>query len=635
MVLSPDQRAARRTALRMAAAALLVPTAAALLRLEAQRRGLLSLGQGLLLMTVLTVVLLWAIIAWAYRHTMRGLRQTEERNTQLREQAQRLEASRAEAQRAQERLQAALARVDLAEAVTQRGSWEWDLTTDSAVWSDGMYRLFGVDRATFENSNENFLALVLPEDRERMVKAIADALANPGPFYQEYRLRRPDDQLVLLQGQGRVVPDADGKASRLFGFVQDVTALRSLEDKQKQAEAQVRRAQERFARVFEASPVAIGLSRDDGRILEVNPAFATLSGYTREELLDPAFHAVNLYEDPEERASILHQLRSAGIVRNREFGLRRKDGGVRTCMMTLELVDVGGGTTILSLLQDVTELRLAREERERRIASEAEIERLRRTDQFRSEFINSTAHELSTPLTPLVLHARLLREDRSLTEAQKRAADAIVRSVARLHNVVRDMVQAADLQARTIALDRKRLNLSRLVAAAVAGHQDAAHRANVTLEAGPDAGLSVVADEARLQLAMGHLLGNALKFTPAGGRIVVNTRRDGDAARVEVHDTGVGLTQRQIASLWKPYAQAHDKAQRTDSGSGLGLYVTKGIIDLHRGEVGVSSPGPGHGTTFWFSLPLAPGNVDPLAVRAASEEPTKRANLNPGVGEEE
>lgn len=528
---------------------------------------------------------------------------------------------------AQEALARNLRSVAEAERVTGRGSWEWDVTTNKAVWSEGMYRLFGVDPATFVNSNENFLAMVLPEDRERMGAAMAKALAKPDRFFQEYRLRRPDGRIVYLEGEGSVVADPDGKARMLYGVVQDVTELKVLREARE-------RAQERFKTIFDTSPVAISLSTAEGGIVDVNAAFCNLSGYTREELLAPTFLASTLYADLDERGRMINALREHGAVRNLELHFVRKDGELRTVLGNLQFVDVGGGTTILGLFQDITQRLQAQMEREARIASEAELERLRRTDQFRSQFINSTAHELSTPLTPLVLNVRTLLQDLSLAPAQRRQLESMERAISRLKHLVADMVGAADLQARNMALDKRRLNLNRELKAAIAANHAAAVRLGVTLTDPDDTGETVVADPARLQLVLGHLLGNALKFTPANGRVWLATRRQGTEVRVSVNDTGIGLTAQQIDQLWKPFSQAHDKMQRTQSGSGLGLFVTKGIIELHGGEVGCSSPGPGKGSTFWFTLPLATGHVDPLAAKAAPETPSKRADLNPGVADE-
>lgn len=767
-----------------------------------------------------------------------------------------------------------------AELATGRGSWDWDLATDRAVWSEGMYRLFGLDPATFVNSNENFLAMVHPDDRERMGQAITAALAAPGPFLQEYRLTRPDGRLIHIRGEGNVSQDATGKATRLHGVVVDVTAQRAAQDErarleaavaasetrlrtiftnspvgiiltrtdgtvvdlnpgaetlwgrtradfldprfrmeqlyadpgeraklvadlqrkgggqgvevrmrrgdgqvrrmsfsvqvidfegaktflasgvdvtevreseerfrllfeanpvavviaqvdgtgfvevnpaferlvaysgaeltgpgfdlatlstdpprlakllaklrskggadgleidllrkggevrsavasvrildlggqprllaamqdvtdQKAAQAEVRRAQERFVRIFESSPVAIALTREDGALVDANPAFEALTGYSRADLLAPGFDVRTFYEDLEERQRFLVGLRATGIVRDAEFSLRRKDGATVHALITLEFVDLGGQTTILSILQDVTERKRQQSEREARIATEAELERLRRTDQFRTEFINSTAHELRTPLTPMLLQLSVLLHDAALNEKQHKAVESVQRNAERLRHLIDDMLGAADLQARTLTLEKRRLNLNRELQAAIASHHAAAVRGGIELADPENTGETVAADPQRLQLVLGHLLGNAVKFTNRGGRVWIATRRDGDKVRISVNDTGIGMTARQMEGLWKPFAQAHDKSQRTDSGSGLGLYVTKGIIELHGGEVGCSSAGPGKGSSFWFTLPLATGHVDPLAKAADAGEPTApepRRNLNAGVAPDE
>lgn len=492
-----------------------------------------------------------------------------------------------------------LQRFDAAERATGRGSWEWDVAADRAVWSEGMYRLLGQDPRTFANSTENLLALVHPDDREQVAKAFADALQTPGPFHQEYRVVRPDGSRIHVQSDGGVVTEAEGDGTVLSGIVQDVTRLRQLE-KARHA------AQDRFARVFEASPVAIALTKEDGRLVNANPAFRRLSGYAQDDLDDPAFSVRQLYADPQDRDRLLVGLRTAGLVRGVEVDLRRKDGSMRSVLISLEFVDLGGNTTILSLFQDVTERKRAQAEREARIASESELDRLRRTEEFRRQFINSTAHELRTPLTPLLLSVGSLQARLGADEAAARSLAAIQRSTDRLRRVVEDMVSAAEVQARSMALDLAPLDLADAVRSAVATHADAAQRTGLRIETSLEPELTVRADEQRLQLVLGHLLGNALKFTAAGGLVTVASRRRDGQAGIEVTDTGIGLTRAQIERLWKPFAQEHDKGQRTDSGSGLGLYVSKGIVNLHGGEVGCSSPGPGKGSTFWFTLPLAP-----------------------------
>lgn len=177
-----------------------------------------------------------------------------------------------------------LRQVAEAERVTKRGTWEWDVTWDRAQWSDGMYRIFGVDRATFQNTNENFLAMVLEEDRPRMLAAMQAALAKPGRFLQEYRLRRPDGELRHFRGEGDVVPGAAGTSTKLFGTVQDVTEIRQLEQAQRDAEEALKASEERFRLLSESAFEGVVVNVD-GRIVECNTAFAAMLGVNRDQAI--------------------------------------------------------------------------------------------------------------------------------------------------------------------------------------------------------------------------------------------------------------------------------------------------------------------------------------------------------------
>ncbi|MEK6975604.1 MAG: PAS domain S-box protein [Candidatus Thermoplasmatota archaeon] len=440
----------------------------------------------------------------------------------------------------------------------------------------------------------------------------------------ELDVQRPDGRVLTTLGAVQHL-EVGGVPSFLLAL-QDVTEARD-------AQAAAQRATERFERVFRLSPVPIALSKEDGTFLEANDAFCDLVGRPADDLMSGRVKAPEVWEDPQERQRMLVSIRQRGLIRDLELRIKRPTGEVRTTLASLEFLDLGGNTSILSLLQDITDRMRMQEEREARISSEVELERLRRTDAFRSEFINNITHELATPLTPLVLKMKTLLADKTFTAAQRQSFESLERNITRLRHLVQDLMGAADLQARNLAIERRRLNLTRELRAAVAAHHPAAARAGLVMDEPEDTGLTVSADSARLQLVLGHLLGNAIKFTPSGGKVIVASRREDDQVRVVIADTGIGLTSKQMEGLWRPFSQAHDKSQRTDSGSGLGLYVVKGIIELHGGEVGCSSPGPGQGSKFWFTLPLATGHLDPLAkvVKAPKPPAEPKRRLNPGV----
>jgi len=372
------------------------------------------------------------------------------------------------------------------------------------------------------------------------------------------------------------------------------------------------RARERFARVFEASPVGIALSKPEGTLVDGNEAMARILGVRRDEL---RARGAGWWPDAAQRERMVADA-VAGSRGPTTLRVQAAGGAPRVVDVTGELVDVGGETLLLSLVHDVTERERGREERDRRQAAEAELERLRRMDEFRADFINHTAHELGTPLTPVVMQVHMLESTLPApTPPQRKALDAVQRGLSRLEQVVRDVVEAARAQAGKLVLDRSTVDLGAEVQAAVAAVADQAKRQGVALEAQVDAGqpLRVEGDAGRLRLALGHLLGNAVKFTPSGGRVKVGAYAAAGPAPgsppqacVWVEDSGIGIDAARLDGLWKPYSQVHDKGEVTALGAGLGLYVTRTIVEHHGGAVGASSAGRGKGSKFWFTLPAQP-----------------------------
>jgi len=506
----------------------------------------------------------------------------------------RLEAERDASAR---KATAAAERVRLAERATGRGSWEWDTATDRAQWSDGMYRLFGLDPATFVNSNENFLALVHPDDRARMVDAMGAALQRPGPFRQEYRLRRPDGRWMQVHGEGDVLPGGLGRPTVLFGFVQDVTAEREQQDR-------LGRLQERFRRVFDSSPIGIVLSRPDGRFVDANPAFQQQSGYSLQELQDPSFTAYQVWERAAARDEAVRQLREGHRVRDLPMALRDKSGRVHDMELSMDMLDVGGETLLLTLAVDVTERQAAARERQARQAAEMEVDRLRRTEAFRRDFVNRTAHEFGTPLTPMLLDLHVLEQAAGLGDRERRALDSLRRNTRRLQELARNTVDAARVQTAQVALALRSVPVAELLGRAADQVADEARRKSIQLAVEPtDA--TAAADPERLGLALGHLVGNAVKFTPRGGLVRLRAEAEPGAVRIEVQDSGPGLTPAQVAQLWQPYSQVHDPMQASAPGTGLGLFIARSIVALHGGDVGVRSGGPGKGSVFWFTVPVS------------------------------
>jgi signal transduction histidine kinase len=260
------------------------------------------------------------------------------------------------------------------------------------------------------------------------------------------------------------------------------------------------------------------------------------------------------------------------------------------------LREAGGKVTGILLVE--------REAGEGRLAEE--VARLQERDRLRTDFLSESAHELNTPLTPIRLQLQLLKLMSGLTPQEKANVDAIERNVLRLGVLVQDMLDAARLQAGRFRLERVRLDLGRLLEEAADSFREQANHEGLRLEAPAAPRLFVSADATRTMQVLFNLLSNAVKFTPRGGAIEVGLKRHGDEALAWVKDTGLGLTAEQIGRLFRPFGRVHDGQAGIPKGTGLGLFISKGIIEGHGGRIWVESPGPGQGSTWWFTLPLEP-----------------------------
>jgi signal transduction histidine kinase len=231
---------------------------------------------------------------------------------------------------------------------------------------------------------------------------------------------------------------------------------------------------------------------------------------------------------------------------------------------------------------------------------------LRQRDLERLQFLNNAAHELGTPLTPIRLQIHLLRA--RLAEGspdQRKAVDILERNFERLGQLVRDLLDSARLQASTLKLHVQPIDLGLVIYHAAENYLEPARQAGVVLQVDEINDLTVLADGSRLGQVFDNLLSNALKFTERGRTIRVEAGRQGAMAWATVRDEGAGMRTSELHRLFQPFSQIHDTMQRTRGGTGLGLYVSRGIVEALGGSITAASEGLGKGSTFTVRVPLA------------------------------
>jgi signal transduction histidine kinase len=232
--------------------------------------------------------------------------------------------------------------------------------------------------------------------------------------------------------------------------------------------------------------------------------------------------------------------------------------------------------------------------------SRAAAEAARRATAARDELLAIVSHDLRNPLATITMGADLLPELDDNPRTRPHLA-AIGNAARLMQHLIDQLLDVAKLEHGTFGLALARCEVEAVLAAVQSLFQARAVEAGVELAATGDPGLAATADRERVVQVLSNLIGNALRFTPRGGRITVTGGRDGPRVRFEVSGTGPGIAEDQIPRLFERYWQGRSSPRGS---LGLGLYICKQLVAAHGGDIGVRSR-PGDGSTFWFTLPAA------------------------------
>jgi signal transduction histidine kinase len=218
----------------------------------------------------------------------------------------------------------------------------------------------------------------------------------------------------------------------------------------------------------------------------------------------------------------------------------------------------------------------------------------------REQVLTVVAHDLRSPLATIMISASSLARDTSDPKVVQSRVKTIDRAVGRMDSLIRDIVDAAGVERGELPMTIKVERVDALVQEAIDLYAPLAQEAGVTLEAKVARHeLTIGCDRQRILQVLGNLIGNALKFTPAGGRITVRVDEHEDAVGFTVEDTGSGIAPEHLGHLFDRYWSGDSR------GIGLGLYIARSIVRGHGGDIGVRSK-PGEGASFFFSVPRSP-----------------------------
>ncbi len=490
----------------------------------------------------------------------------------------------------------------LAESMAGVGQWRWDVLANVVTWSDEVYRIHGVDAATFNPSLNSVLESYHPDDRSTLEAMIDHTLATGEGYEFQFRLIRPDGAERIVESRARGEIDGQGRVHALFGVVQDVT------DRERAIE-RIAESERRYRLLAERGTDIITVCGVDGIFSYVSPAMESTMGYRPDEMVGRDFADFVHPEDIGPMRTAFAEYLAGGPdappprVLWRAF---KKSGEVAWLEGHPKVVWNASGrpVEIQDLLRDVTETkRLQAELIEAR-------DRAEKNALAKSEFLANMSHELRTPLTSVIGFSGLLQGSGNLPEAERKYADRIATASEALLSVINDILDYSKLEVEAVDLDPQPFDPRAMAEGATAIIESQCVDKGLTLEVDVAANLpaAMMGDEGRLRQVTLDFLSNAMKFT-ANGTVRLVVAMAGDRLRVEVTDSGIGIAPDKIDTLFDRFTQADTSTTRLYGGTGLGLAISRRLIEMMGGTIGADSR-PGEGSTFWFEVPVREADID-------------------------
>jgi two-component system sensor histidine kinase/response regulator len=363
-------------------------------------------------------------------------------------------------------------------------------------------------------------------------------------------------------------------------------------------------SEQMYRSIFENAIEGIFQTTPSGQYINVNPALAKIYGYeSPEDLIEGLTHIDNeLYVDPLRRAEFISLMEKNGVVRSFESEVYRKDKSVIWISENARAVTDATGELLYyeGMVEDITERkRLETEVQMARIAAES-------ANRMKSEFLANMSHEIRTPMngvigmTDLLLMTQLTPEQRDFANTVRISGEALL-------TVINDILDFSKIEAGKLDLEIINFNLREAIDSTLDLLAAQAHGKGLELAAliKPEVPIQLCGDPGRLRQIINNLVGNAVKFT-SEGEVVITVSRAHETDKhavlhIQVRDTGIGMDEAAQARLFQPFCQADGSTTRKYGGTGLGLVISKRLVELMHGEIGVESA-VGKGTTFWFNV---------------------------------
>jgi PAS domain S-box-containing protein len=478
-------------------------------------------------------------------------------------------------------------------------------------WNAGAERLFGYRPEEIIGKS---ITAIIPPELHGEERDILDRLRRGERIdhFETIRVRK-DGRRVQLSITVSPIRDASGTIVGASKIARDIGL-------QKNAE----RTAAQLAAIVESSDDAIVSKSLDGRIQSWNAGAERIFGYTAEEAVGQSITLVIPKELYAEERHIIERVRRGERVEHFDTMRVTKNGRRIPVSLTVSPVRDPRGTVIgaSKIARDISERRRAEE------ALQKSQQALHEANRRKDEFMALLAHELRNPLAPIRYALATARKCDRTAEQQRRAEEIIERQVAHMSRLLDDLLDVSRITRGTLELKLADTELTVALGTAIEAARPFldAKRHQLSLDL-PKQAVRLVADSVRLAQAFSNLLINAAKYTDFGGRIELRAAQVDNEVIVSVHDNGMGISTEMMPRLFTMFAQDSAVVDHSEGGLGIGLALTRGVVDLHGGRVEARSDGPGRGSEFIVTLPVGAGKLAQTDAEVDQEVPLAGGGL--------
>ncbi len=486
-----------------------------------------------------------------------------------------------------------------AQAIAQLGHWEYDPFNMMFLWSLEALGILELPINRKRMTIRDVLEMVAETDRRTVMETFRQAIEDNSDFNIDIAMLMPDLTIKHINLRVRSNHELSLDRKIIVGTLQDITGRKRIEDALKKSE-------EKYHSLFEQSRDAIYITSRDGHFVDFNKATMEIFGYDHDEM--KRLNVREIYLNPFERVKFKKEIEEKGFVRDFELKLRRRDGTKIDCVITASLWYSNEGKLMgyQGTIRDITEKRHSEE-----LVKEKEI--AQRSAKMKERFLANMSHEIRTPINAINGLTHLLQQT-IVDEKQREYISGIRSSSEHLMELINDILDFTKIEAGKVIFESVDFHLGSLLQQVINTLRFKATDKKIELKLEADLSLpdSLLGDPLRLKQILINLLSNAVKFTD-NGHVKLTTKlieqgAEGYAISFTVEDTGIGIPADKIDSVFSSFTQLNQELNRKAEGTGLGLTITRQLVEAQGGTISVKSK-LGQGSTFNVVLKYKEGGA--------------------------